>query len=111
VPTILTVYTKSCLCVCTGIWIHCEGESTPEYDANGFVTAPDREGSLILDLAAFLDVAAANNVFVVPVLWNGALMRTDRYKQMIMDEAKTKSYLDNVLVVLGISILLLFKIL
>lgn len=82
-----------------GIWIHIEAEHTPEFDGNGFVVAPDRLGTLINDLSRFLDVAAANNVFVAPVLWNGALMRNQRYRNLVLDDARLNSYINNALIV------------
>lgn len=47
-----------------GIWIHVEGASTPQFDSNGYVVAPDNTGDFINDLSRFLDVAAEYNVFV-----------------------------------------------
>ncbi len=82
-----------------GIWIHIEAEHTPEFDGNGFVVAPDRVGTLINELGRFLDVAAANNVFVAPVLWNGALMRNQRYRNLVLDDARLQSYINNALIV------------
>ncbi|CAL8118342.1 unnamed protein product [Orchesella dallaii] len=80
------------------IWIHVEGESTPQFDNDGYVTAPDGQGTLISDLSRFLDVAQENDVFIIPVLWNGALIRNDRYKNLIWDDSKLQSYIDNALV-------------
>lgn len=82
-----------------GVWIHIEAEHTPEFNAGGFIIAPDRLGTLINDLSRFLDVAAANNVFVIPVLWNGALMRNQRYRNIILNDAILQSYIDNALIV------------
>lgn len=50
-------------------------------------------------MSRFLDVAAANNVFVVPVLWNGALMRNQRYRNLVLDDARLNSYINNALIV------------
>lgn len=47
-----------------GIWVHVEGKSTPQFDSNGYVVAPDSTGTFISDLERFLDIAAENNVFV-----------------------------------------------
>lgn len=82
-----------------GIWIHVEGDNTPNFDANGFVTSPDRTGTLISDLNRFLDVARDNNVFVIPVLWNGAVVRNQQYIDLMWDDAKLQSYIDNALIV------------
>jgi len=81
------------------IWLHIEGDNTPQFDlfGNGFVIAPDRDGTLINELSNFLDYAASRNVFVIPVLWNGALMRNINYKNLVLDQAKTESYINNAL--------------
>jgi len=80
------------------IWIHIEAEHTPEFDSNGFVVAPDRLGTIINDMRRFLTVAAENNVFVVPVLWNGALMRNQRYRDLVLDDARLDSFINNSLI-------------
>lgn len=82
-----------------GIWVHIEAENTPEFDGNGFVIRPDRDGTIINDLSRFLDVAAANNVFVALVLWNGALMRNQRYRNLVLDDARLDSYINTSLIV------------
>lgn len=79
------------------IWVHIEAEHTPEFDGNGFIIAPDRVGTLINDLSRFLDVAADNNVFVALVLWNGALMRNQRYRNIVLNDAILDSYINNAL--------------
>ena len=80
-----------------GFWLHVEGENTPEFNGDGYVLSPDRDGSLFNELSSFLDYAAEKNVFVIIVLWNGALMRNDRYKNLVWDESKLNSYIGNVL--------------
>jgi len=78
-------------------WLHIEGENTPAFDSNGFVTGPDRDGTLIPELATFLDYAASKNVFVIIVLWNGALMRNLNYKNLVLDDSlfgKLDSYIN-----------------
>jgi hypothetical protein len=51
------------------------------------------------DLSKFLDVAAANNVFIIPVLFNGAVSIEGSYKNLMWDESKLNSYINNALVV------------
>jgi len=80
------------------IWVHIEGDNTPEFDGNGNVVAPDRTGTFIGDLERFLDYAYEQEVFVILVLWNGAVMRNNNYKNLIMDDAKLTSYINNALV-------------
>lgn len=77
-----------------------EGDSTPHFDELGFVIAPDAGNNLISDLSRFLDVAAENNVFVIICLWNGALLRNDNYRNLILDSTKLQSYIDNALTVI-----------
>lgn len=58
-----------------GIWLHIEGDNTPNFDGNGFVTGPDRDGTLISDMKKYLDAAQARNILIIFVLWNGAVLR------------------------------------
>ena len=71
---------------------------TPIFDKDGFVTTTDYAGTFIDDLAKFLDAAYANNILVVPVLWNGALEICPLLRGLLEDEAKLQSYIDNVLI-------------
>jgi len=80
------------------VWIHIDGSSTPAFNGNGLVTGPDSQGTLINDLSRFLDVAAANNVFVVLVLWNGAVAMTPNGSNLILDDTKLQSYINNALI-------------
>jgi len=79
------------------IWIHIEGDNTPQFDANGFVTAPDAGNTLISDLSRFLDLAQQYNVFVIFALWSGASMRQQNVYNLFMDDARLQSYIDNAL--------------
>jgi len=79
------------------IWLHIEAESTPAFDANGFVTAPDSTGQIIGDLGELLTIAERYNIFVVFTLWNGALIRNDRYRNLITNDAILTSYINNAL--------------
>ncbi|XP_035709585.1 mannan endo-1,4-beta-mannosidase-like [Folsomia candida] len=79
------------------IWLHCEGQNTPEFNSHGVPTAPDRDRTLISDLSQFLDIAEFNNVFVILVLWNGAVGVNTRYKDLIMKDINLDAYLQNVL--------------
>lgn len=64
------------------------------------MTAPDRTGDLIPDLIRYLDVAEENNVFVTIVLWNGASIRNELLLNLILDESKLQSYIENALIVI-----------
>ena len=58
-----------------GIWLHVEGDNSPNFDGNGFVIGPDRDGTLISDMRRYLDAAKDRNILVVFALWNGAYLR------------------------------------
>lgn len=77
------------------IWLHVEGEETPYFDANGYVVGTDAGNNLIRDLGQLLDIAEQYNIFVVFALWNGALIRNERYRALIMDDARLNSFIDN----------------
>eukprot|EP00095_Tigriopus_kingsejongensis_P005359 maker-scaffold34_size539781-snap-gene-3.21 protein:Tk05359 transcript:maker-scaffold34_size539781-snap-gene-3.21-mRNA-1 annotation:"beta- -mannanase precursor" len=79
------------------VWVHVEGEFTPQFDSSGYVSATDGSGTLISDLRKLLDVCQSNGVLLIPVLWNGALMRQQKYKDLFTDTEKLRSYLDNAL--------------
>lgn len=77
-----------------------EGDSTPQFDDQGYVIALDAGNNLISDLSRFLDVSAENNVFVIICLWNGALIRNENYRNLIFDNSKLQSYIDHALTVI-----------
>ncbi|XP_057369994.1 mannan endo-1,4-beta-mannosidase-like [Daphnia carinata] len=79
------------------VWLHVEGDNTPSYDANGYITAPDRTGTLIPDMKLFLDTAKANNILVIFVLWNGALLRNQNTVNLFWDNSKLQTYIDKAL--------------
>ncbi|XP_045603001.1 mannan endo-1,4-beta-mannosidase [Procambarus clarkii] len=79
------------------IWVHVEGDSTPIYDDNGFVTACDRTGNFENDVLSLLDAAEASDVVVDLCMWNGAVMRNQKTIDMIYDDAKLDSYIENCL--------------
>lgn len=86
-------------CVFPGIWIHIQGENTPAFNADGYITGPDNTGTLISDLTKFLSVAQQNNLFVIPVLWSGAVLGSQRFINLIWDDSKLDSYINNALIV------------
>lgn len=80
------------------MWVHVEGGNTPEFDkSSGMVTAPDRSGTLINDLRSFLDHAKSKNLFVILVLWNGAVLKEQKTKNLFWDDTKLQSYIDKAL--------------
>ncbi|CAB3380973.1 Hypothetical predicted protein [Cloeon dipterum] len=80
------------------IWIHVEGDNTPQWNSDGFVTGLDNTGTMINDLKRFLDAAQARDIVVIPVLWNAALMRNQNVINLAWDDAKLQSYIDNALI-------------
>jgi len=81
-----------------------EGQNTPDFDRNGFPRSLDRDGTLLSDLGKFLDLAEEYNVFVILVLWNGAVGIKDMYKGLILNDLKLEAYIKTVLKVGGYSV-------
>jgi mannan endo-1,4-beta-mannosidase len=82
-----------------GVWLHVEGDNTPNYDANGYVLGPDKTGTLIPDMKSFLNSAKAKNILVIFVLWNGATLRNQKSINLYWDNSKLQTYLDKALTV------------
>jgi len=57
------------------VWLHFQGESSPKWDENGFVSGTDDHGSLIKEMQSFLDEAAKRDIFIIFTLWNGKLIK------------------------------------
>lgn len=74
-----------------------EGDNTPQWDSDGFVTGLDNTGTMINDLRRFLDAASSRDILVIPVLWNGAGMRNQNVINLIWDDSKLQSYIENAL--------------
>ncbi|CAG7830494.1 unnamed protein product, partial [Allacma fusca] len=73
-------------------------ETTPQFNGDGFVLGTDEARTLISDLSRFLDFCYDHNVLVIPVLWNGALMRQQTLVNLIWDDSKLNSYISNALI-------------
>lgn len=80
-----------------GIWLHVEGKNTPQFDSNGYVTGLDNTGSMINDMRSFLNFAQSKNILVIFALWNGAYIENDNFLNLMWDESKLQSYIDNAL--------------
>ena len=81
-----------------GMWLHVEGENTPAFDGNGFVTGLDKSCTMISDTKAFLDFAKSKNVLVVFALWNGAVLFTNQnIKNLFYDASKLQTYINKAL--------------
>ncbi len=79
------------------IWLHVEGDSTPQFSSDGFVVGTDAAGSLISDMRRYLQASAELDVLVFFVLWNGAVLRNKQTKALFSSEKKLQSYIDKVL--------------
>jgi len=81
------------------VWIHIQGETTPHFSSQGYVTGPDSKGSLLNDIKDLLDTAKKYNVFVFPTLWNCAVDQDSHHRLdgLIVDTRKLQSYIDKVL--------------
>jgi len=78
------------------VWLFVEGDSIPQFGADGSVVATDPAGTLIPELQRLLRYAASQNVFIVLTLWNGALMRNTKMKNLIHDTQKLTTFIEKV---------------
>nr|XP_045602791.1 mannan endo-1,4-beta-mannosidase-like [Procambarus clarkii] len=79
------------------VWVHVEGDNTPNYDTDGFVTACDRTGTFENDVLSLLDAAEESNVVVNLCMWNAAVLRNQKTIDLLYDDAKLDAYLENCL--------------
>merc|ERR1719277_2963587 len=80
-------------------WVHIEGQSSPAFNSQGYVTGLDHDGSFISDFKRYLDDAQAKNILIFPTLWSGALKQNPTHLQgLITDTRKLQSYIDKALV-------------
>ncbi|KAG7154873.1 mannan endo-1,4-beta-mannosidase-like [Homarus americanus] len=78
-------------------WVHVEGYSTPVFDDSGHVTACDKTGDFEDDVLKLLNAAEQNNVLVTLTMWNGAYLTNQKAVDLIMDDDKLESYIENCL--------------
>ncbi|XP_041356843.1 mannan endo-1,4-beta-mannosidase-like [Gigantopelta aegis] len=97
-PTLPVSYTDFVLLL--GLWLHIEGETTPKFDSDGYVTGLDNGGTLVGDLKEMLTYAAQHDVIVFITLWKGAISQCKHYRLngLSRDTAKLQSYIDHALV-------------
>lgn len=81
------------------MWLHVEGANTPAFDSNGYVTGPDRTGTMISDMRSFLDFAQSKDILVIFVLWNGAVLKQQNTINLLYDDSKLQTYIDKALTV------------
>ncbi|KAH3776390.1 mannan endo-1,4-beta-mannosidase-like [Dreissena polymorpha] len=79
------------------IWLHIEGDTSPEFTGDGHVSGID--STLVSDLRTFIHSAQRLNILVFIVLWNGAKKQTNhpRLQGLITDTGKLQTYLDKCL--------------
>lgn len=70
---------------------------TPDFDSNGYVVGTDSWNTMISDLDRYLTKASEVNILVFLVLWNGATELGQQYKELLWDDSKLQSYIDNAL--------------
>ncbi len=75
-----------------------DGSNIPQFDANGNVISTDAANTLIKDLKLYLQAAAAQNIFVFLVLWNGAQPIQQNELGSIMNVTKLQTFIDNALI-------------
>lgn len=80
-------------------WLFVEGDVIPAWSSDGTVVGTDAAGSLIEDVRKYVRSAASQNIFVFFTLWNGAVLKNQKVKNMINEEsgAKLQSFIDNAL--------------
>lgn len=57
----------------------------------------DRTGTMINDMRSFLDFAQSKNILVIFVLWNGAYLTQQNTINLLFDDSKLQTYIDNAL--------------
>ncbi|KAH3776395.1 mannan endo-1,4-beta-mannosidase-like [Dreissena polymorpha] len=79
------------------LWLHIEGQTTPEFTSDGHVSGMD--ATLVSDLRSFLQSAKRHNILVFIVLWNGAKIEQFHYRLhgLIVDTNKLQTYIDKCL--------------
>lgn len=77
--------------------MHVEGDNTPNYDDAGYVTGLDQTGTMLDEMRSFLDFALSKNILVVFALWNGAVLKNQKTINLLYEEDKLQSYIDNAL--------------
>jgi hypothetical protein len=89
---------------CVRLWIHCDGRSSPEFDANGAVSGLDT--NFLSNLEDIFRIGQENNVMVMPCLWSFDMTKdftgsagkyAGLHADLIKDSLKTVSYINNAL--------------
>ncbi|XP_046583775.1 mannan endo-1,4-beta-mannosidase-like [Haliotis rubra] len=82
------------------IWVHMQGDSSPEFDKNGYVIGTDSSGTFLSDIKEVLDMGQKYNILVFFCLWNAAVKFKFEYRMdgLIRDTGKLTSYLEHALI-------------
>ncbi len=85
------------------LWLHANGDASPEFNAQGEVVSPG--AGTIAGLKAILDLAWQDHIGLILSLWSFDMLRTsfgpavtDRARQMLTDTARTRAYIRSALV-------------
>ena len=90
---------------CARWWIHCDGRANPEFNVDGSVTGLDE--NFIDQFNAVNNLALSYNVMLMPCLWSfdmlkdytsGAGVWAGLHHDLVEDDDKTKSYINNALI-------------
>ncbi len=90
---------------CARWWIHCDGRASPEFDIDGNVIGLD--DNFLAQFNHVNELAKSYGVMLMPCLWSfdmlkdytsGAGVWAGLHHDLIEEEAKTKSYIDNALI-------------
>ncbi len=85
------------------LWLHANGVSSPEFNAQGDVVGPG--ANTIADLQTLLDLAWEREIGLILCLWSFDMLRisngstlTDRAMRLLTDTTALRAYLENALV-------------
>jgi len=89
---------------CTRFWLHTDGATSPEFDANGFVTGLDT--NFFSNLDDLFMRAQRHHIMVIPSIWDFSMMNNDSalgkyagmHANLIQDTNRTRSYINNALI-------------
>lgn len=90
---------------CARIWIHCDGRANPNFDEQGFVIGLDE--NFLDQLQNMVELAEKHSIMLVLTLWSHDMLEDytnvagsfgGLHKDLIVDAAKTNSYIEHALV-------------
>jgi mannan endo-1,4-beta-mannosidase len=79
-------------------WLFVEGQNIPQFNGQGYVTAPDNTGNLINDATNYVREASKRGIVVIFCLWNAAVMSNPNEVNLFWDTGKLQSFIDTALV-------------